>query len=114
MLTVTPRLRRGAFRPWQSARPIMLCPGNDTIAALACGRLDPTAAGVVEEHLADCGTCRRVMAALAHGSLPGELALGSTMRLRPRATPASLDTTLPVAPDAATDLVAPPTIDRGF
>jgi eukaryotic-like serine/threonine-protein kinase len=55
------------------------CPGNNTIAELVCRALDAPEAGAVEAHVADCPTCRRMMAALA-GSSIGRFAAATPSR----------------------------------
>src|SRR5262245_42156089 len=45
------------------------CPSVDVIAELVCRRLDAQAAQQVEQHIADCDSCRELLAVLARSSL---------------------------------------------
>src|SRR5262245_59449740 len=47
----------------------MACPDVDTIAQLVCRRLDDPDARAVEAHVADCPSCRELLAVLARSSL---------------------------------------------
>jgi tetratricopeptide (TPR) repeat protein len=46
------------------------CPGDETIAELVCRRLEAAKAAELEAHIADCAPCRRIVGALAAGTLP--------------------------------------------
>jgi tetratricopeptide (TPR) repeat protein len=56
------------------------CPGDDTIAELVCRRLDTAKAAELEAHIADCAPCRRLVGALAAGTLPSSVAAARDAR----------------------------------
>ena len=56
-----------AGTPLAASSPGMVCVGNNTVAALLAGAIDPGAAQRLELHLDACGTCRQLVAELGRG-----------------------------------------------